>query len=395
MQAGTVQPDPHGKTRTRHGSYPEDVHLPTVDQVPLAEFTTLGVGGSATRLLRAASAEELHTQIGRSPAATVPVVLGGGSNVVIHDSGLSGPVIVYRSDVGQPRHLSPEVVWFDGALVLDRAVDLCIASRLAGIESLSGVPGTIGAAVVQNVGAYGVELAEFIEFVDVLDLRSGESHRLDADGCHFGYRTSRFKADPLGGAMVTGVALRLRPDGRHIPRYRELADYLSPRFDVANGVPIGAVRQAVRELRRRKGMLYVEEDTRTWSAGSFFVNPVVDGDRLPQIRESAGCGPDDIPTWPAAEGRTKLAAAWLVERAGFPRGTRRGHVRISPLHALALTNWDGRASAADIVAAACEIVEAVHDTVGIRLKAEVKFLGFDREELGVLAEEAAIPDAGR
>jgi UDP-N-acetylmuramate dehydrogenase len=336
----------------------------------LAPHTTLRLGGPADRLDRAGCAEELVDLLATADAAGEPVLLlGGGSNVVIADDGVRGRVVLLSS-TGRSVLREP-----DGSVLLtveagedwDATVAGAVADGFGGLECLSGIPGRVGATPVQNVGAYGVEIAEVLLDVDLYDRVSGavRTHVPAAD-LGLGYRTSVLRGRAgADGAVVLRLRLRLTADGRSAPiRYAELASTL--------GVPVGArvpaetAREAVLALRRGKGMVLDAADHDTWSAGSFFTNPILAGVDAPE----------GVRAWPVGPGRVKLSAAALIERAGFRRGHEGpgGRVALSGKHVLALTNRGG-ASTADLLGLAREIRDGVRARVGVELVPEPVIVG--------------------
>ncbi len=339
------------------------------ERVPLAPLTTLELGGHARFLVEATDVRTVAEALVWARAAGVPAVtLGRGSNVVVADAGYDGLVVriavpgfEVERDRGRVRVGAGER-W-------DDVVARTVAEGLAGLECLSGIPGTAGATVIQNVGAYGQEVSEVIESVSVLDRSTLEQGRLSADECVFGYRASRFRiGEPR--YVVLGLMLRLRPGGEATLRYPELVRALAPS---GTGPTLEEVRGAVLELRRAKSMLIEEEDPNRRSVGSFFVNPVVASAVVADLAER--CGVAEVPTFPAGPGSCKIPAAWLVERCGFRRGMRRGAVGVSSRHALALVHHGG-GTAGELVGLAREIRGAVRDRFAIDLRPEPTFLGF-------------------
>ncbi len=333
------------------------------EQVALAPLTTLGVGGPARYFFRASSADELQDALTWARAAGLPVlVLGGGSNLVIGDEGFPGLVL-------QP-DMKGIAFQDNGADVLvtaqagerwDDLVAATVTRGLAGLECLSGIPGRVGAAPIQNIGAYGQELAT--TFVDLLalDQQGGALQRLDRDACAFGYRTSMFKHGSAAGRhIVLQLRLRLLRGGRPTLAYPDLRQRLGADAGLAE------TRAAVLAVRAEKSMLEDPSDANARSCGSFFTNPVlslVDYARFCE-RDSEGA-----PNYPAAEGQVKLSAAWLIERAGFARGLERGPVGLSQKHCLALINRGG-ARAADVRALMHEIQAGVQARFGVKLEPE-------------------------
>jgi UDP-N-acetylmuramate dehydrogenase len=321
----------------------------------LRDLTTLGVGGPVDRLVEVTDAEELVTAVREADEAGRPLlVLGGGSNVVAPDEGWPGDVVAVRSRgvtrVGDTLEVQAGEPW-------DDLVAATVADRLAGIEALSGIPGSTGATPVQNVGAYGQEVAQTITAVRVWDRAEKAERTLTPAECGFAYRDSRLKRDP-GRFVVLTVTFALTPGELSTPvTYAELARRLG--VELGERAPLDDVRRAVLELRRGKGMVLDPADPDSRSAGSFFTNPIV-----PAERAVEGC-----PSWPADGGRVKLSAAWLVQSAGFGKGTRDGLVGTSSRHSLALTTGPG-ATAADLLGYADRIVVAVQDRFGVRLEME-------------------------
>ena len=321
----------------------------------LAELTTLAVGGPIDRLVEVADADELVQAVRDADEAGRPLlVLGGGSNVVAPDEGWPGDVVLVRTR-GVER---------DGDRILvaagedwDGVVARTVAEGLAGLEALSGIPGSTGATPVQNVGAYGQEVAQTITAVEVWDRVEKDRRSLTPAECGFGYRDSRLKRDP-SRFVVLSVTFALHPGELSAPvGYAELARTLG--VELGERARLADVRTAVIGLRRGKGMVLDPADPDSRSAGSFFTNPVV----------PAGRAVDGCPSWPAGDGLVKLSAAWLVQHAGFGRGTRAGHVGTSSRHSLALTTEDG-ATAAELLAFADRVVAEVERQFGVRLDRE-------------------------
>jgi UDP-N-acetylmuramate dehydrogenase len=321
----------------------------------LAELTTLAVGGPIDRLVEVADADELVAAVRDADESGRPLLLlGGGSNIVAPDEGWVGDVVLVRSR-GVVR--SEDSLTVQAGEDWDAFVAHTVAERLAGVEALSGIPGSTGATPVQNVGAYGQEVAQTITAVEVWDRVEKDRRTLSPAECGFGYRDSRLKRDP-GRFVVLSVTFALRPGELSAPvGYAELARTLG--IEVGDQAPLADVRAAVLQLRRGKGMVLDPADPDSRSAGSFFTNPVV-----PAERAVEGC-----PSWPAADGRVKLSAAWLVQHAGFGRGTRDGRVGTSSRHSLALTTEDG-ATAAELLAFADRVVAGVRERFGVTLERE-------------------------
>ncbi|MGH3430380.1 MAG: UDP-N-acetylmuramate dehydrogenase [Mycobacteriales bacterium] len=332
--------------------------------VDLAEFTTLGLGGPSRSLITVDSAEQAVRAMRQALADDEAVlVLAGGSNVVIGDAGFAGTTILLRS-----RGITILGESHDGVSVraaaghrLDELVAWTVRGALAGIECLSGIPGSVGATPIQNVGAYGQEIADVLTHITVYDRELDRVVELTAADCGLAYRTSALKVSSR--YLVLDVTLRLRRDHRGgSPRYGELSRRLGgdPR------PPLKQVRRTVLELRRGKGMVIDPNDPDTRSVGSFFTNPVVDEALVERI------GGDDVPHWPQPDGRMKLAAAWLIEHAGFTKGYQAGGAGISSKHTLALVNRGG--TTAELVELARTIRAEVFRRYGVRLDHEPVFV---------------------
>ena len=344
----------------------------------LAPRTTLRLGGPAARLVEAASEEEVVAAVAAADAAGEELlVLAGGSNVVVADAGFPGVVVlvatrgVTRTDGGERVVLTVQAGedW-------DALVARTVAEGLAGMECLSGIPGSVGATPIQNVGAYGQDVAETVVGVRAYDRAAGAVVELDHEACAFAYRSSAFKREP-GRWVVLAVsfALERSPDSRPL-RYVELARGLG--VSVGARAPLADVRAAVLELRRAKGMVVDAGDPDSVSAGSFFTNPILPARefRALERRVAERLGADArLPRYPEDDGRIKTSAAWLIERAGFTRG--HGDpltVAISSKHTLALTNR-GAGTTGELVALAREIADGVEQAFGVRLVPEPVFVG--------------------
>ena len=334
---------------------------------PLAELTTLRLGGPPARLVEATTEAEVVDAVrhGEEPL----LILAGGSNVVVADEGWPGTVLLLATRGVQrdgPRFtVQAGEPW-------DPFVARCVAEGHAGVECLSGIPGSTGATPIQNVGAYGQEVSETIVSVRVLDRRTDRVEDLPPQACGFAYRSSVFKRTP-GRWVVLSVTFALEPSPHSRPiRYPELARALG--VEPGATVPLRDVRAAVLALRRGKGMVIDETDPDSISAGSFFTNPVLDQAAFARLRERAGPG---LPAYPQPDGTVKTSAAWLIEHAGFARG--HGDpltIAISSKHTLALTNR-GAGTTTDLVALAREIAAGVREAFGIDLHPEPVFVGHD------------------
>src|SRR5512146_1743328 len=316
------------------------------ENVPLAPLTTLGVGGPARYFVAATSLAEIREALEFARAGGLPLfVLGGGSNLVVADSGFPGLVLkIVLRGIERRREDGKELFTAAAGEDWDAFVAHAVEANCAGLECLSGIPGTVGATPVQNVGAYGQEVADTISEVQALDLRSGEVRALCNPACEFGYRTSVFNTSERGRYIILGVTFALEPGGAPAVEYADLQ-----RFFAGRTPTLAETRAAVRQIRASKAMLLVPGDEDSRSAGSFFKNPVLSAEMYEQLcARLASAGLGEVPHWPAANGEIKISAAWLVEHAGFAKGYRRGAVGISRKHALALVNRGG-ATASDIV----------------------------------------------
>ncbi len=339
----------------------------------LARRTTFGIGGPAGTWCVPSSEAELIELVSEADGRGEPVlILGGGSNVLISDAGFAGMVI----HTGGLRGVQvDDVAACSGAFLSvaagepwDGFVQAAVAQRQVGIEALSGIPGFVGATPVQNVGAYGQEVSQVIARVRTWDRTERAVRTFSAIECGFGYRNSRFKREP-GRWVVLSVSFQFRLGELSAPiRYAELARALGA--ELGDRRPLSEVRNAVLDLRRAKGMVYDRSDHDSWSAGSFFTNPIVDGSvELPA----------EAPAYPQPDGRVKTSAAWLIEHAGYNRGFGAGLARLSTKHALALTNRGG-ASAAEVVAVAREVRAGVERAFGIRLEPEPVLIGLSLDD---------------
>ena len=344
----------------------------------LADLTTLRLGGAAQRLVETRTEDEVVDAVRAADADGEPVlVLAGGSNVVVADDGFPGVVVqvlsrgVERADAdGRARF------WVQAGEPWDPFVEECVASGLAGLECLSGIPGSTGATPIQNVGAYGQEVSETITAVRVYERASGETREMAPAECGFSYRSSVFKREP-GRWVVLAVGFDLERSELSRPiAYAELAGRLG--VEVGAPGPLPAVREAVLELRRSKGMVIDPDDPDSVSAGSFFTNPVLEAQAFEELeRRVAGrLGPDvRPPRFPEPDGRVKTSAAWLVERAGFARGHGApGPIMVSTKHSLALTNRGG-GTTLELVSLAGEIADRVREEFGVELVPEPVFVG--------------------
>ena len=343
----------------------------------LSDYTTVQLGGPARCFVRAGTEEDLIDAVRAADSGGEPLlVLGGGSNLVVADQGFDGTVVQVAT-AGVRRGPEPGLVTVAAGEDWDAVVAGTVAAGLAGLECLSGIPGKAGATPIQNVGAYGQEVADTITAVRTYDRVTGEIDIFPNDRCGFGYRTSVFKRDDARRHVVLSVTFRLAEQSAGLPlRYPELASALG----VAPGDQVASteVRSAVIELRRRKGMVIDSADPDTRSVGSFFVNPVLDGAALAAVEAAARatCGDGTrVPRFDAGDGLVKVPAAWLIERAGFGKGYSLGDgARISAKHTLALVN-SGSATTAGLMALARQIRDGVRDVFGVSLTPEPVLVG--------------------
>jgi UDP-N-acetylmuramate dehydrogenase len=346
-----------------------------IENHPLAPLTTLGLGGPARYFMMCSSPEECRSAIEFARTRRLPVhILGGGSNTIFLDEGFPGVIIqVFISGLTVTTVQNGVVLEVGAGEQWDDVVTSAIARGFGGIECLAGIPGTAGASPIQNIGAYGQDVGETIVRVDAIDLETLEERSFSGGECGFGYRTSRFKNADRGRYLITSVSFRLQPEARPALRYPELAKAIAadgPLTDLAPGQPaLGRVRKTVLRLRRSKGMLVDPADSESRSAGSFFMNPFVSPEKFTDLQKRwTGEGHSDPIPYFQSTGGIKIPAAWLVEHAGFPRGTSRGNVGISRKHALALVNRGG--TTRELLALAAEIQDAVSRSFGIFLAIE-------------------------
>ncbi|NJP98064.1 UDP-N-acetylmuramate dehydrogenase [Nonomuraea sp. FMUSA5-5] len=342
----------------------------------LAPYTTLRLGGPARDFAEATSAEQLVSLIAEADRNDVPtLVLGGGSNVVVSDEGFDGLVVkVATQGVTVSRDGEQVVLVVEAGEDWDRLVARAVAEGWSGIECMSGVPGLVGSTPIQNVGAYGQEVAQTIRCVRAYDRRTRQVVDIEARQCGFSYRDSLFKRD-LSRYVVLAVTYALDLSDVSGPlAYEELARRLGT--EAGGRVPLDRARAAVLELRRGKGMVLDPDDPDTRSAGSFFTNPVLTAEQAAELAVRA----PGHPRWDLPGGLVKVPAAWLIEQAGFPKGYERGPVRISTKHTLALTNPTGAATAADLLALAREVRDGVREKFGVTLVNEPVLVGCDLGE---------------
>ena len=346
------------------------------ENIPLAPLTTMGVGGRARYFIEAATGTEVREAVEWSRQQRLPLfILGAGSNLVVADAGFPGVVL-------KPAIPGIECAEEGGKVRLtagagedwDRLVEQAVAGDYAGLECLSGIPGSVGATPVQNVGAYGQEVSDSIRELRALDLSTGEILRFGRDDCEFIYRGSRFNTRESGRYVILSVTFELSVHGAPRTGYADLKKFFGSRQP-----SLLEVRQAILEIRRRKGMLLDDTGDALHSAGSFFKNPVLSAAAYRSLQTRVGGMGLDLPAYPALASQHKVPAAWLVENAGFPRGYVCGRAGISPHHALALINRGG-AEAAEIIALRNAIQQAVREKFGVELLTEPVLLGFSAED---------------
>ena len=350
------------------------------EHVSLTSLSTLGVGGSARWFARADTTRDVESLHGWCVEHDLPLfVLGGGSNLVISDEGFPG-LVMHMSVAGITTKDGADatLVKAGAGESWDRLVELVVARGLGGVECLSGIPGTVGGTPIQNVGAYGQEVASVIERVLVFDRSESSLTELSAADCGFSYRMSRFKAENRGRFIVCGVSFRLTQSTPTLT-YPELVAEVERR---GHASPRPAdVRDAVLAIRRRKGMVIDASDPDTRSVGSFFMNPVVSLDDRERIASIAG---ERVPGFATAESRVKIPAAWLIERSGISKGHGEGTVGLSTKHPLAIVNRGG-ATSRDVLRFAVRVKRAVIDWCGVWLRPEPVFVGLDgNDDVGFL-----------
>ncbi len=334
----------------------------------LAKYTSLRVGGPAKKVVQVSTETQIIAAIEEAGDSPV-LIIGGGTNMLISDKGFDGTVIRISNNSVQA-----EVDACSGATLTigagenwDNFVQTTIDRGYAGLETLSGIPGTVGAAPIQNIGAYGHEVSEFITRVRTYDRQLKEIYTFTNSQCEFTYRNSYFKAHP-GRYIILDVQFQIRIGEMSDPiTYLELAKKLG--IEPGDKAPVKETRAAVLELRASKGMLLSQDDHDSWSAGSFFTNPIVSQQQADQL-------PNAAPKWPLLDGRVKVSAAWLIENSGTHKGDEVGGARVSTKHVLALTN-SGNATAADIAELAKRARNQVKEVFGITLEAEVNLVGVE------------------
>ena len=360
-----------------------------LENIPLAPLTTFRLGGPARFFVAASTAGDVQEAVEFAQARELPLfVLGGGSNLVIADRGWPGLVlqVAIPGIEQQPGHNDEGKVLFDAGAgeSWDRVVSHAVMAQCAGVECLSGIPGSVGGTPVQNVGAYGQEVSQTIESVQVFDRQDGQVRELCNEACGFAYRSSIFNTTERERFIILRVVYALMPGGEPHLAYADLQRHFEGRETRPN---LAETREAVRHIRARKGMLILPRelpddssgnlsgDADSQSAGSFFKNPVLSAAQHEDLQKRAAAKGLHLPSYPALEQRHKVSAAWLVEKSGFARGYGFGRVGISSKHALAIVNRGG-ATAAEVLALKDQIQHRVAELWGVRLEPEPVMVGF-------------------
>lgn len=342
------------------------------ENVPLAPFTTIGIGGPARYFAKATTVDEIREGVAWAASHTKPLfILGGGSNLLISDDGYRGLVlqidlrgtVIESEDEFATVKVAASEPW-------DSFVATAVAHRWAGIECLSGIPGSTGATPIQNVGAYGQDVSETIIRVEALDRSRDRVITLTNAECLFGYRASLFKNHERDRYVVLNVTFRMKAGGAASVRYPELRKYLEERGE--SDQDLRKVRDAVIAIRKRKGMVLDRHDPDTRSDGSFFMNPILDAGEFERFKQKA----EDAPNFPSKDGTVKLSAAWLIEHAGFSKGFVHGNVGLSTKHTLAVINRGG-GKAREVRELVKMVQDRVRERFGVEMHPEPNFIGFD------------------
>lgn len=350
------------------------------ENIPLAPFTTLKVGGAARYFVKVVCEDDVVRAIEFARENNLPLfILGGGSNIVVSDAGFDG-LVLQISLKGISEEIKDDKAFITAMAGedWDSFVDFCVGKNFAGIENLSGIPGFIGGTPVQNVGAYGQEVSETIQSVRVFDREQNAIVDLSNGQCGFSYRRSIFNTTEKERYIVLSVTFSLTPNGVPSLRYKDLQDYFANRVSVP---ALKEVRDAVIEIRSKKSMVIDERDPNSRSAGSFFKNPIVSEEEFRAVEERAklfGVN-ETVLHFPASDNQVKIPAAWLIERAGFHKGFIRGAVGISANHSLAIISRGG-ATANDIISFKNEIKSRVYEIFGVLLLTEPVFVGFTESQ---------------
>jgi UDP-N-acetylmuramate dehydrogenase len=347
-----------------------------LENIPLAQLTTFKIGGPAKYFVEARNVGEVQEAVTFAHSRDLPLfVLGGGSNLLVADAGWAGLVLkvaLQGIDQRSGRDEDGRSLFDAGAgESWDKFVSHAVIARCAGVECLSGIPGSVGGTPVQNVGAYGQEVSETIASVQVLDLKDAQVRELCPEACGFSYRASIFNTTERGRFIVLRVTYALTPEGSPRIAYADLKHHFEGRETTPN---LAETREAVRHIRALKGMLIVPGDPDCQSAGSFFKNPVLSQEQHEDLKQRAATRGFTVPNYPALETRKKVSAAWLVERSGFAKGFGFGRVGISTKHALAIVNRGG-ATAADVLALKEQIQHRVEEIWDVHLEPEPVMVG--------------------
>lgn len=369
---------------TIHSTSLESVEIQ--ENIPLAPYTTLQVGGPARFFIATRSANEILEAYRFARTRHLQFfVLGGGSNLLVSDDGFNGVVVhIAGGEIdstaagqGKLRILS------DAGVEWDALVRAAVQQNAAGVECLAGIPGNVGGTPVQNVGAYGQEVSGTITRVHAVDLSAEQVVELANEDCGFAYRRSLFNTRRKGRYAITRVEYVLHLNQPPSLEYRDVKHYFAERG--VTHPSLAETAAAVRIIRARKGMLLAEGDPDSRSAGSFFKNPVVPSSSIAELARTANCAVDKVPQYPAGAGYdhtvVKISAAWLIELAGFKKGFASGRAALSSKHVLAITNRGG-ATASEIVALRDAVIAGVLERTGIRLEQEPVLLGFNRPSAG-------------
>lgn len=346
---------------------------------PLASLTTFNVGGAARFYASVDSETALIEALDFAKSRSLPIlVLGGGSNVLVSDSGFEG-LVIHIAIMGITSRSEGDhcVVHAGSGEEWQGFVDWCVSENLQGLECLAGIPGAVGASPVQNIGAYGQEASETIINVKALDIATGKPVLLSNELCRFGYRTSIFNSTSAGRYVITGVTFRLKRNGKPVIKHRELAD----RLQEASDSTIRQVRDSVLAIRAGKGLLAREGYERFRCAGSFFKNPVLPAERSKEIEEMVSkAGGGACASWPSGPDEVKISAAQLIQSAGFRRGYRQGNVGLSPKHTLIIIAYP-EATGWELAEFAEEVRRKVKEKFDILLKPEIRLVGFPPSRL--------------
>ena len=349
-----------------------------IKNIDLSKLTSIGLGGKAKLYCECDAKDKIAECIKYADENKIPFfILGGGSNTIFSDEGFDGLVIkINIKGIQVHNEFKGDVILNAGAGEdWDSLVKYCVKNGYAGLECLSGIPGSVGATPIQNVGAYGQEVKNVITFVKTLDRKTLKSVMFSNEDCLFAYRTSRFKTIDADKYIVTYVMFRLKKNGKPYIKYKELENYIGTKLDLntlkEGSERLEAVRNAVFEIRKSKSMIIDSSDTDSCSCGSFFVNPVLTEGELRNLKSVNS--DKVIPVFPAGP-YFKVSAAWLIENSGFKKGYIKNGVGISSKHTLALVNKGGTAS--DLLMLADEISAKVYEKFGIKLEKETVLAGF-------------------